>query len=76
MKQELKNGVVTVVFEKQDGTDRVMKCTLSEDIVPALDTTAVKQKRVANPDILAVWDTEADGWRCFRFDSIKSIQYA
>jgi hypothetical protein len=75
LKQELKQGVVTVVFEKNDGTDRVMKCTLSEDYVPALDTTAVKQKRVANPDVLAVWDIENDGWRSFRFDSIKSIQY-
>ena len=75
LKMELKEGVVTVVFEKQDGTDRVMKCTLSEDIIPALDTTAVKQKRIQNPDVLAVWDIEANGWRSFRFDSIKSIVY-
>ena len=75
LKQELKGGIVTVVFEKSDGTDRVMKCTLSEDIVPLLDTTTVKQKRIQNPDVLAVWDTEANGWRSFRFDSIKSIAY-
>ena len=75
LKMELKEGVVTVVFEKNDGTERTMKCTLSEDIIPALDTTAVKQKRIQNPDVLAVWDIEANGWRSFRFDSIKSIVY-
>lgn len=76
LKMELANGVVTVVFEKQDGSERVMKATLSEDIVPVMDTTNVKQNRVKNPDVLVVWDTEANGWRSFRFDSIKTIQYA
>ena len=76
LKKELANGVVTVIFNKQDGSERVMKATLNEDIVPPLDTTNVKQNRAKNPDVLAVWDTEANGWRSFRFDSIKSIQYA
>jgi hypothetical protein len=76
LKKELANGVVTVVFQKQDGSERVMKATLNEDYVPLLDTTTVKQKKAPNPDVLAVWDTEAKGWRSFRFDSIKSIQYA
>ena len=75
LKMELANGVVTVVFEKNDGTERTMNCTLSEDIVPPLDTTVVKQKRIQNPDVLAVWDTDNNGWRSFRFDSIKSIAY-
>ena len=70
LKQDLE-----ITFTKVDGTERVMNCTLSEDIVPPLDTTAVKQKRIQNPDVLAVWDIEANGWRSFRFDSIKSIVY-
>jgi hypothetical protein len=73
LKSVLREGVKTVVFEKQDGTERVMKCTLSEDIIPLLDTTAVKQKKVPSPDVLAVWDTENNGWRSFRWDSIKSV---
>jgi hypothetical protein len=75
LKKELKEGIVTVVFEKQDGTERTMQCTLSEDYVPLLDTNGVASKRASNPDVLAVWDTEANGWRSFRFDSIKSIAY-
>ena len=78
LKKELKNGVVTVIFEKNDGTERVMKATLSEDFIPLFDTTGVTvvRKKTPNRDVLAVWDTEANGWRSFRFDSIKSIQYA
>lgn len=75
LKKELKEGVVTVVFEKQDGTERTMKCTLSDDIVPLMDTTAVKRKRIQNPDVLAVWDIDNNGWRSFRFDSIKSVTF-
>ena len=76
LKKELKEGVVTVVFEKQDGTERVMNCTLSEDYVPLLDTNGVASKRASNPDVLAVWDIESEGWRSFRFDSVKSIRYS
>lgn len=77
LKKELKNGVVTVVFEKNDGTERVMKATLSEDFIPLFDTTGVTvvRKKTPNRDVLAVWDTEANGWRSFRFDSVKSVSY-
>jgi len=75
LKKELKNGVVSVLFEKQDGTERLMKCTLSDDYVPLLDTNGVASKRTKNADVLAVWDTEANGWRSFRFDSIKEVVY-
>jgi hypothetical protein len=75
LKKELKNGICRVVFEKQDGTDRVMHCTLSEDVIPVMDTFGVASKRAKNPDVLAVWDTDAGGWRSFRFDSIKSVVY-
>lgn len=75
LKDELAKGVCRVVFEKQDGTDRTMHCTLSEDFVPVMDTFGVASKRAKNPDVLAVWDTDNNGWRSFRFDSIKSVTY-
>ena len=75
LKLELMQKVLKVVFQKQDGSERTMNCTLNEDIVPPLDTTVVKQKRIQNPDVLAVWDIDNNGWRSFRFDSVKSIAY-
>lgn len=73
LKKQLHEGVVSVVFTKKDGTERTMKATLSNDYVPLMDTTAVKQKHTPNPDVLAVWDLDAEGWRSFRFDSILKV---
>jgi hypothetical protein len=74
LKQSLKNGVVTVTFEKSDGTLREMRCTLQSDFLPPqLLQEGVYTPRTPNLDILAVWDIENGGWRSFRMDSIKSI---
>ena len=68
---ELKSGVVTVIFEKVDGRLREMSCTLSEDVVPPSPPS--DKKRKTSTEVLAVWDTEKNGWRSFRFDKIKTI---
>lgn len=73
LKQSLQNGVVTVVFEKADGTLREMRCTLQADIMPPQLLQESESSRVENLDTLAVWDVENGGWRSFRMDSIKSI---
>ena len=68
--------MVEVTFEKNDGSTRVMKCTLSENIIPvSTETTkAVVKKKQHNPDVLPVWDIEASGWRSFRYDSIQTVK--
>jgi hypothetical protein len=46
-------------------------CTLKADLLPAqTDLEEAVQKKTPNPDVLAVWDTENQGWRSFRYDSI------
>ena len=37
----LKFGPVTVTFTKKDGTERVMNCTLSEELIPKVETLHV-----------------------------------
>ena len=73
---KLKNNVCVVVFEKKDGTERSMKCTLQEDIIPQAtkeDPLSQKKIRALNEEVLPVWDTEKSGWRSFRIDSVKSF---
>lgn len=71
LKEKLRENILNVVFVKKDGTERKMKCTLREDLIPALQkTTETDQKRVRSDESLAVWDLEKDGWRSFRYDSI------
>ena len=72
----LHEDVLTVTFIKKDGSERVMTCTLQEDILPAKatkDDTATKPKKI-NPDVMPVYDIKAKGFRSFRLDSIKKIR--
>lgn len=71
LKTTLKASTLRVVFVKKDGTERTMLCTLNPNLLPAqTDLEEAVQKKTPNPDVLAVWDLEAQGWRSFRYDSI------
>ena len=73
----LRDGICEVMFEKKDGSERLMKCTLNMDYVPE----EMKQfqlykgeKVLENLDILKVYDTEVQGWRSFILDNVKYIK--
>lgn len=63
---------VSVTFKKKDGTERVMKCTLREDIATRYEK---KTERKSNPDTCFVFDTEKQEWRSFRYDSIRVVAF-
>lgn len=65
---KLKEGDVSVTFTKKDGTERVMKCTLKEDVVPSVESS-----KKENVGVVVVWDTEKKSWRSFRMDSITNV---
>ena len=76
-------GPVTVTFTKKDGTERVMECTTSPEIVPEVLVEAhetntdspidfPKVKKV-NEDVCPVYDIGVKSWRSFRWDSIKQV---
>lgn len=70
----LHGGEVLVVFEKTDGTIRNMLATLKSELLPEqTDIEEHIQKKKLNPDTLAVWDTENQGWRSFRWDRLKRV---
>jgi len=72
LKGILQTGIANVTFVKKDGTERVLRCTLSPTQLPEQTDLekAFKQQKTPNPDVLAVWDLENLGWRSFRYDSI------
>jgi len=71
---ELKRGIVVVEFSKVNGEYRKMQCTLDEQRLPAqIDVEEAAQKKKPNPDVLAVYDIEAQGWRSFRWDNLKTV---
>lgn len=75
LKNLLRENVLSVVFVKKDGSERVMECTLKPDLLPVQDeNTASKDKvRTENPDVIQVYDLENSGWRSFRVDSVLAF---
>lgn len=68
LKSELFKNIVTVDFIKKDGTQRKLRCTLMPSELPHKEDTLKPVH--SNPDVLAVWDLENEGWRSFRYDSV------
>jgi hypothetical protein len=75
LRTKLQDGVVQVTFVKKDGSNRVMLATLNEDLIPADKKPKGTGKTVDNDNTFAVFDTEADGWRSFNFDTVTDINY-
>jgi hypothetical protein len=67
LKTALQAGLVTINFTKVNGHKRRMVATLDPAIHPAT-TYATGVTRDAA--LLVVWDTEQNGWRTIKVDSI------
>jgi hypothetical protein len=72
LRDSLQKGIVTVTFTKKDGSERVMKCTLSENFIAQKDLPK-GNTRASNAEVIAVYDVDVSGWRSFRIDSVKSV---
>ena len=75
MKEMLQTSQCRVIFTKLNGEERNMVCTLREDIIPSATKDPITQKKVRdlNEEVLAVWDTKAEGWRSFRTANVISF---
>ena len=72
IEESLRANVAEVRFTKSDGTERIMKCTLREDLVIPYEKKTDRVKDV-NLDVVPVFDVEKNEWRSFRVDSVKSV---
>ena len=70
----LRNNIVVVTFTKVNGDERVMTCTLVSEHIPNAPTTngEVVIKESKN-NTVSVWDVNAQGWRSFKVENVKSI---
>ena len=75
MREMLQTSQCRVIFTKLNGEERNMICTLREDIIPSATKDPITQKKVRdlNEEVLAVWDTKAEGWRSFRTANVVSF---
>ena len=76
LKEILHEGEVTVDFVKADGSERIMKCTLSEVHGAKYTVNENKEKtKKPNLDVCVVWDCNQSAWRSFRWDRIKKVTF-
>ncbi len=73
LKERLDNGVVTVIFEKADGTEREMRCTLSNLYVPQVLSEYEGNEAKPVTELFRVWDIDSNDWRSFHYGSVKQI---
>ena len=70
----LREGVVVVYFEKSDGTEREMKCTLNEDMIP-VDKQPKGTGKNKSDIVQPVFDLDVGEWRSFRWSSVKKYEF-
>lgn len=70
----LRSEIVELTFTKKDGTERIMKCTLAEQKIPS-EHVPKGTERAKSDEAVAVFDLENQGWRSFRWDSLKNIYF-
>ena len=76
---DLRKNVLEVTFTKVNGEERVMRCTLDPRYMPPkMESENVQEANKYNrdnPDVIAVWDIQNNGWRSFRVDSVSYVQH-
>jgi len=65
-------SVCTVTLTKKNGEEKIMKCTLLNNIIP--EENKSKNVKKSNPEVLPVWDIDKSAWRSFRVDSVKNVE--
>ena len=71
----LRSEVVEITFTKKDGSERIMKCTLLESKIPS-EKMPKGTEKAKNDEVVPVGDIENDGWRSFRWDSLRAIHFS
>ena len=76
--KDLQENVCEIMFKKVNGEMRTMRCSLKPEVLPdsysLTESPKVKDFHQTNPDVLAVWDLQNNGWRSFRIESIEYVQ--
>ena len=75
----LSTETLLVTFDKLNGDERTMKCTLIPEMLPKADKEdKLSQTRIRNLEdaVFVVWslDSTPPAWRSFRYDRLKKIE--
>jgi hypothetical protein len=75
LKELKKPNPLEITFEKSDGTERVMLCSLFPDYLPKTEKNSTKTtKKKPSSDIIVVFDLEKSSWRSFKVKSVTNTE--
>jgi hypothetical protein len=66
----LANQTCDILYRKKDGTERIVKATLQESIVPKTSGTQSDTKGRGSSTCVTVFDIERQQWRTLIIDNI------
>ena len=69
----LQAGPVTVTFNKKDGAERVMTCSLQPELLPPATVKESTTAKKENNNIISVYDLTAQGWRSFIVKNVTNV---
>ena len=69
----LKVGPVTVTFNKKDGAERIMTCSLQPELLPPAPVKESTTSKKENTNIISVYDLNAQGWRSFIIRNVTNV---
>jgi len=72
----LHNEIIEIMFTKKDGTERKMLCTLQSHLLDqSYESYDDKNPpKAINEEIMRVFDTEAQSWKCFLLANLKYVK--
>lgn len=77
IEQLLENEMV-VTFNKMNGDERVMTCTLKPDLLPPTKESKAEKKEPSAKQLenIGVYDLNANAWRSFKVANVTNVQVA
>jgi hypothetical protein len=71
------NENMTITFNKQDGTERVMNCTLKPELLPeSKPLNESKTPRKESTTSIRVFDTDLKEWRSFTTKNVTKVEFS
>lgn len=74
IKELLRNAILKVTFNKVNGDERIMNCTLCREIIPTEQQEERKKNLNIDSTTIRVWDTDKNDWRSFILENVIEIE--
>ena len=73
------NESTRVTFTKQDGTERVMNCTLKPELLPVVEVKPLQEGKLPRKESttsIRVYDLEKSEWRSFTTKNVTRVEFS